>query len=119
MKLLAPAILSLAIAAPVFAQQAPESVPPPEGFYRDIPDAYDLLLRMQRVLPTSQIKYDDVDFCLKLGPRVGMTDPQKAVAKEARQSCLVAAWKANPALEPVVRALAQKGVLNSLLPSLN
>jgi hypothetical protein len=57
-------ILALA-AAPAFAQQAPQQdidpefsvpapgtrgvqVPPPEGFYRNIPNAYDLLLRMGR-----------------------------------------------------------------------
>jgi hypothetical protein len=37
-------------AAPAFAQtpQAPaKDAPPPEGFYRDVPNAYDLLLRMQ------------------------------------------------------------------------
>ena len=114
------AVLLLAFAAPAFAQEPPAN-PPPKGFYRDIPDAYDLLLRMRPVLPPTEIKYDrDVDFCLKnFGPRVGMTDPgKKAFAKKERQACLVAAWRYNPALGPLIRSLAEKGELEQLLPPL-
>lgn len=113
------AVVLLAFAAPAFAQEAPANSPPPEGFYRDIPNAYDLLMRMRPVLQPGPIKYDrDVDFCLKFGPRVGMTDPEKKAAKEARQACLVAAWKANPALGAFIRSLAEKGELDQLLPPL-
>jgi hypothetical protein len=48
----------LLMSAPAFAQtpQTPaKDAPPPEGFYRDVPNAYDLLLRPQAYNPLTMI----------------------------------------------------------------
>jgi hypothetical protein len=56
---LAAALVFALLSAPAFAQEAkerdhlaaPMGAPPPEGFYRGIPNAYDLLARLQPVEP--------------------------------------------------------------------
>lgn len=50
---LASAAAIVFLVTPAFAQQA--TAPPLEGFYRDIPDAYDLLLRPQQQATETEI----------------------------------------------------------------
>ena len=98
MRLAAVFILALA-AAPAFAQQAPQrdidpefavpapgqlgrETPPPEGFYRDIPNAYDLLLRPRALADLSRIQ----DVCSPPSPE--LKDDEAKEAASFYRTCL-------------------------------
>jgi hypothetical protein len=72
----------LLVAAPAFAQTpkaAAKDDPPPEGFYRDIPNAYDLLARLETAQPVTLI------FGQRILPKCPafseMTDAEKIIVR--------------------------------------
>jgi hypothetical protein len=101
------AILSAAavlLAAPAFAQEAPKApvLPaPPEGFYNDIPGAYDLLLRMpdnsnitlvngRRICPALRANPTDKDLRAQRACRttesIGAPAPRAQPGKQANDA---------------------------------